>query len=49
MLEKGLRAKRINLTVGIFPDDLLLFSPLQTFAEGAVRSHVIIFFRRRRI
>jgi hypothetical protein len=34
VLERGLGAKRIRLTVGIFPDDLILFSPIQTFSEG---------------
>jgi hypothetical protein len=33
-LEKGLGAQPIKLTVGVFPDDLILFSPLQTFAAG---------------
>jgi Sulfotransferase domain len=34
VLEQGLSAKRIRLTVGIFPEDLILFSQIQTFAEG---------------
>jgi Sulfotransferase domain len=34
VLEQGLGAKRISLTVGIFPGDLVLFSQVQTFAEG---------------
>jgi Sulfotransferase domain len=34
VLERGLSARRIRLTVGIFPDDLILFPQIQTFAEG---------------
>jgi hypothetical protein len=34
VLERGLRAKRISLTVGVFPEDLILFSQIQTFTEG---------------
>ena len=34
VLERGLGAKRIALTVGIFPEDLILFPKIQTFAEG---------------
>jgi hypothetical protein len=33
-LERGLGAKRIRLTVGIFPEDLILFPQIQTFAAG---------------
>jgi hypothetical protein len=34
LLARGLHAKRIKLTIGIFPDDLILFPRIQTFAEG---------------
>jgi hypothetical protein len=34
VLERGLGARRIRLTVGIFPEDLILFPQIQTFAEG---------------
>jgi hypothetical protein len=34
MLVKGLRARRIFISVGIFPNDLILFPQIQTFAGG---------------
>lgn len=34
MLVKGLRAHRIFISVGIFPNDLILFREIQTFAGG---------------
>ncbi len=35
MLVRGLAAKRVFLTVGIFPHDLVLFDRIQTFSGGA--------------